>query len=158
MFSGIYGFNLGLSGLPFVGFFVTGAITFTLYVLYNKYHMVPRMDNDPDLQPEARLELAIVASCFIPISMFIFGWGSRPEVHWYVLSFNLYEKNFLSTYYFHFLFHRIVPVIGAALYLPGIFLIFQCILIYITMGYPKYAASLLAGNDLFRSSFASFFP
>lgn len=44
--------------------------------------MVPRMDRDPDLPPEARLELAIVASFLIPISMFIFGWGSRPEVHW----------------------------------------------------------------------------
>lgn len=49
-------------------------------------------------------------------------------------------------------------MIGAALYLPGIFLAFQSILLYISMGYPKHAAAILAGNDLYRSSFASVFP
>jgi DHA1 family multidrug resistance protein-like MFS transporter len=56
------------------------------------------------------------------------------------------------------LFSRIVPVIGAALYLPGIFLIFQSILTYITVAYPDYQVPVLAANDLFRSSIASVFP
>ncbi|KAJ8075611.1 hypothetical protein PM082_021241 [Marasmius tenuissimus] len=83
---------------------------------------------------EARLEIGLVASAFIPISLFMFGWSSRESVHW------------------------IVPVIAAALYLPGIFLTFQSILVYLTVTYPKYAGSVLASNDLFRSSMASVFP
>lgn len=51
-----------------------------------------------------------------------------------------------------------MPVIAAALYLPGIFLTFQSIMIYISMSYPHHIASVLAGNDLFRSSMASVFP
>ncbi|KAL8286804.1 hypothetical protein RQP46_004332 [Phenoliferia psychrophenolica] len=133
VFQSMYGFNLGLTGLPFLGFVVSGAITFTGYALYNKLHMEPRYEKNPDLPPEARLELAVFASFFIPISLFMFGWGAG-RTHW------------------------IVPIIGAALYLPGIFLIFQSILIYISMGFPRHVASIFAGNDLFRSTVASFFP
>jgi DHA1 family multidrug resistance protein-like MFS transporter len=50
------------------------------------------------------------------------------------------------------------PVIGACLYFPGIFLAFQSILNYLAMIFPQYAASIFAGNDLYRSSFASAFP
>ncbi|KAL8291587.1 hypothetical protein RQP46_002565 [Phenoliferia psychrophenolica] len=134
VFTGIYHFNLGLSGLPFVAFIVSGVITFAGYVAYNRYHMEPRYAKNPDLAPEARLELAMFAAFFIPVSLFIFGWTARANVHW------------------------IFPIIGAALYLPGIYLIFQSILLYVSMGYPRHAASIFAGNDLFRSTFASFFP
>ena len=75
-----------------------------------------------------------MASIFIPTSLLIFGFSSKSSVHW------------------------IVPVIGAALYLPGIFLNFQSILTYITSAYPANAASVLAGNDFFRSVIASVFP
>lgn len=55
---------------------------FTFYCLYQKYHMEPRMLNDPNYTPEARLELGIMAGVFIPISLFMFGWGARESVHW----------------------------------------------------------------------------
>ncbi|KAE9400176.1 MFS general substrate transporter, partial [Gymnopus androsaceus JB14] len=115
VFTDIYNFNLGISGLPFLGFFVSAAATYTFYVLYQKLHIEP-------------------PSLFIPTSLLIFGFGSRENVHW------------------------IVPIIGASLYLPGIYLNFQSILMYVTSAYPLYAASVLAGNDLFRSSIASVFP
>ncbi|KAI5481913.1 MFS transporter, DHA1 family, multidrug resistance protein [Pseudohyphozyma bogoriensis] len=134
VFTDVYHFNLGLSGLPFLGFVVSGAITFFFYVIYNKVHMEPRYMKNADIQPEVRLELAIVASIFIPISLFLFGWSSKASVHW------------------------IVPIIGAALYLPGIYLNFQSILMYLAMGYPTQAVPIFAGNDLFRSTIASFFP
>ncbi|KAF7978652.1 hypothetical protein HWV62_45166 [Athelia sp. TMB] len=134
VFNDIYHFNLGVGSLPFVAFVVTGSITYTVYVLYNKYHMEPRMARNPNLAPEARLEIGLMASIFIPVSLFLFGWASRASVHW------------------------IVPVIAAALYLPGIFLTFQSIMMYISLSYPHHAASVLAGNDLFRSSMASVFP
>ncbi|GAA5967513.1 hypothetical protein JCM11641_000571 [Rhodosporidiobolus odoratus] len=132
VFNEIYHFNLGVGGLPYLGFIVSAAVTFAFYVLYQKWHMTPRAEANPDLAPEARLELGLMAAPFIPISLFIFGWTAHS--HW------------------------IGPVIGASLYLPGIFLAFQSIMMYISMSYPKYAASVLAGNDLFRSVFASVFP
>jgi len=62
------------------------------------------------------------------------GWTARESVHW------------------------IVPVIGASLYLPGVYLIFQSIMTYIGTSYATFAASALAGNTLLRSVIASVFP
>ncbi|KAK0466762.1 major facilitator superfamily domain-containing protein [Desarmillaria tabescens] len=130
VFVDIYHFNLGVSGLPFLGFVVSGAIT--------KYHIAPRFAKAEaagvDIAPEIRLEIGLIASIFIPTSVLIFGFTSKESIHW------------------------IAPIIGAALYLPGIYLTFQSILTYITSAYPTYAASVLAGNDLFRSAIASVFP
>jgi len=134
VFNDIYHFNLGVGSLPFSAFVVTGTITYTVYCLYNRYHMEPRFVRNGGLAPEARLEIGLMASVFIPISLFIFGWASRPSVPW------------------------IVPIIAAALYLPGIFLTFQSILMYASISYPNHVGSVLAGNDLFRSSMASVFP
>ncbi|KAF7978259.1 hypothetical protein HWV62_1086 [Athelia sp. TMB] len=134
VFNDIYHFNLGVGSLPFAAFVVSGSITYAVYVLYNRYHMEPRMARNPNLAPEARLEIGLMASIFIPVSLFMFGWSSRASVHW------------------------IVPIIAAALYLPGIFLTFQSIMMYISISYPNHVASVLAGNDLFRSSMASVFP
>jgi len=52
----------------------------------------------------------------------------------------------------------IVPVIAVALYLPGIYLTFISILMYIALSYPNHVGSALAANDLFRSTMASVFP
>lgn len=78
--------------------------------------------------------MALIGGICIPISLFVFGWTARADIHW------------------------IFPVIGAAIYLPGIYLMFQGILIYLSMSYPQDAGSILAVNDLFRSTVASFFP
>ena len=57
---------------------------YAVYVLYNRYHMEPRMARNPNLAPEARLEIGLMASIFIPVSLFMFGWASRASVHWLV--------------------------------------------------------------------------
>ncbi|GAA6017962.1 hypothetical protein JCM10207_002721 [Rhodosporidiobolus poonsookiae] len=132
VFAQYHGFNLGVSSLPFLGFFVTGAITLTAYCLYQKYRMIPRLvESNFTLRQEERLELAVWVAPLIPVSLFIFGWtGNSPDIHW------------------------IGPTIGAALYFPPVFCLFH----YVTTGYPTVAASILAGNDLFRSSMAAAFP
>ncbi|KAF5388919.1 hypothetical protein D9757_005139 [Collybiopsis confluens] len=138
VFDGVYHFNLGLSGLPFLGFLVSAAITYTAYAIYLKYHIEPRSDiakaQGKEMAPEVRLEIGLIGSLFIPTSLLIFGFTARQNIHF------------------------MVPVVGAALYLPGIWLNFQSVLMYITSAYPMYAASVLAGNDLFRSTIASVFP
>lgn len=156
VFIDIYHFNLGLSGLPFLAFIVSACITvstfihsistsqlipipqYTTYCLYQMYHIAPRIkraeDAGKEVAPEIRLEIGLMASIFIPASVLIFGFTAKESIHW------------------------IFPVIGAALYLPGIFLNFQSILMYVTSAYPAYDTAVLAGNDLARSSIASVFP
>lgn len=61
--------------------------------------------------------------------LFWFGWSARADVHW------------------------IVPIIGTAWFSLGAFPLFNSILNYLPDAYPKHVASVMAGNDLFRSSF-----
>jgi hypothetical protein len=34
------------------------------------------------VKPEKRLELSVICSCCLVVSMFWFGWTSGPNVHW----------------------------------------------------------------------------
>ncbi|GAA5863811.1 hypothetical protein JCM3774_001165 [Rhodotorula dairenensis] len=133
VFNDMYGFSLGVSGLPFLAFVVSASVTFTFYVLYQRWHVQPRLEKNPDTPPEIRLELGVMAGPLVPISLLIFGW-TAGRTHW------------------------MGPVVGAGLYLPPVFLLFQSCLMYCSQSYPMYAASILAGNDLFRSVTASLFP
>lgn len=134
VYNDMYHFNLGQSGLPFLGLLVTAFFASSAYIAWNYYHVEPEFVKNGHIVPESRMLVALVASVFIPMSLFIFGWTASPDIHW------------------------IAPTIGAALYLPGLFLLFQCLLVYLPSSYPKYAASILAGNDLFRSTVAGCFP
>jgi len=51
-----------------------------------------------------------------------------------------------------------VPIIGSGFFSVGSILLFNSVLNYLPDAYPEYAASVLAGNDLFRSSFGAGFP
>jgi len=73
----------------------------------------------------------LAVTFFVPIGLFIFGWTARPDIHW------------------------IVPCIGIVITTIGIFLIIQCIFLYLPLVYPQYAASLFAGNDFMRSALAA---
>ncbi|GAA6034703.1 hypothetical protein JCM8097_001131 [Rhodosporidiobolus ruineniae] len=134
VFTELHGFSLGMSGLPYLTFWVVAIPTFLCYAHYHWLSLGPRLMRDPTLPPEIFLELGLYAAPFIPISLFIFGWTASRDVHW------------------------IAPTIGAGLFYPGINLSFNSIATYIAMSYPAYAASNLAGNNLFRSLIASVFP
>ncbi|KAJ7036550.1 major facilitator superfamily domain-containing protein [Mycena alexandri] len=138
VFTDIYHFNEGVEGLPFLGFLVSGTITYAFYCLYIIFHLDPRTAraaaDNKELAPEVKLELGLMASISIPTSVLIFGFASKASIPW------------------------IVPVIGAALYLPGIYLVFQSVINYLTTAYPNHGAPILAANALFRSAIASVFP
>lgn len=51
-----------------------------------------------------------------------------------------------------------MPIIGSTFFSTGAFLLFMAVLSYLADSYPKYVASVLAGNDLVRSSFGAAFP
>ncbi|KAF6824290.1 multidrug resistance protein [Colletotrichum musicola] len=137
VFSGIYGFSLGLQGLAFLGILIGALIVMPPFFWYLHRYVEPQFDANGDIQPEKRLPAASIGAFCVPICLFWFGWSSRPDVHW------------------------IMPIIGSGWFSVGSvgsFLLFNSVLNYLPDAYPAYAASVLAGNDLFRSSFGAGFP
>lgn len=97
-------------------------------------YLEPKFDESGNITPEARLPAACVGGFALPICLFWFGWTSRPSVHW------------------------IVPIIGSGWFSIGAFLLILSIINYLSYAYPEQTASVLAGNELFRSSFGAGFP
>lgn len=131
-----HGFNLGEVGLSFLGILVGAvAIGTPLYFIWKWKYQSKHFDKDFNMAPEHQLPSACVGAVCLPISLFWFGWtGQYESVHW------------------------IVPIMASALFSIGAVLIFNSIFAYQASAYPKYSASVLAGNDLMRSSFAAGFP
>lgn len=132
----IYGFNEGELGLAFLGIFIGAILALVGFEIYLKKSLEKQFDEAEDgmIAPEQRLPPAMIGAFFIPICLFWFGWTSRVEIHW------------------------IVPIISTSFFGAGTFLLFQSILNYLPDAYPTRAASVLAGNDLFRASFGAGFP
>ena len=126
----VYGMNLGEMGLAFLSVTIGVALAGICFFCFLYFYVNPRMRVKGYEGPEQRLIPAVLASFVIPIGLFIFGWTSRTSIHW------------------------IVPSIGALLISSGMILIMNNILLYVALAYPKYAASLFAGNDVVRASIA----
>jgi DHA1 family multidrug resistance protein-like MFS transporter len=127
----MYGFNLGEMGLTFLSVTVGVVSATAWYWWYIYYRMEPSIRAHGLGEPERRLVPALFVTFLVPIGLFIFGWTSRPDIHW------------------------IVSVIGICITSIGIFLIIQSIFLYLPLSYPQYAASLFAGNDFTRSALAA---
>jgi DHA1 family multidrug resistance protein-like MFS transporter len=127
----MYGFNLGQQGLTFLSITVGAIIAIVAYWAYIYYIVEPEIRTYGLGAPERRLIPALFVTFLLPIGLFLFGWTSNPSIHW------------------------IVSVIGIGIFTIGIFLILQCIFLYLPITYPQYAASLFAGNDFIRSTLAA---
>ncbi|KAK4501470.1 hypothetical protein PRZ48_007279 [Zasmidium cellare] len=126
----MYHFNLGQLGLTFLSITVGVLIAIAAFWAYLWFYLEPKIRRVGLGEPEERLVPAIFASFLCPIGLFIFGWTSDPDIYW------------------------IVSVIGIMIFTIGIFIIMQCIFVYLPLVYPQYAASLFAGNDFARSTLA----
>lgn len=134
VFVQIYHFSLGTEGLAFVGILMGALIVMGPFFFYNYKYVEPQFNQNGLLRPEIRLQPACVGAFFIPICLFWFGWSARPSIHW------------------------IMPIIGSSFFSMGAFLLFMAVFGYLGDAYPKYIASVFAGNDLVRSSFGAAFP
>lgn len=134
VFVGIYHFSLGSEGLAFLGILLGAIIVMMPFFYYIYKRVEPQFNENGELRPEIRLQPAFVGAFFIPICLFWFGWSARPSVHW------------------------IMPIIGSSFFSMGAFLLFMAVLSYLGDAYPKYVASVYAGNDLVRSAFGAAFP
>jgi len=133
VFTGIYGFSLGLEGVAFLGIFVGVLVVFPFFVIWNRKYTEPHFNENGEIKPERRLPPAFVGALAIPICLFWFGWTSRADIHW------------------------IVPIIGTAWFSIGAFLLFNCVMNYLSDSYPDSVASILAGNDFLRSALGAGF-
>lgn len=135
VFSQTYGFNLGESGLAFMGIFVGAILTYGGFILWHRWSYAPVFDRqNGKVAPEKWLEPAIVGAWAIPICMFGFGWTANASIPW------------------------IVPIILSSFFSVGTFLLFQSGLAYLGDCYPEYIASVYAGNDFFRASIGAALP
>ncbi|KAK5796019.1 hypothetical protein VI817_005304 [Penicillium citrinum] len=125
-----YGMNLGEVGLVFLCILVACILGVVTYALYIHFWMNPRIARFGFPAQEARLIPALPASFGPTIGLFLFAWTARASVHW------------------------IAPTIGITIYGATVFIVMQCVFVYIPLTYPMYAASLFAANDFFRSALA----
>jgi MFS transporter, DHA1 family, multidrug resistance protein len=126
----MYGFSLGLIGVVFTCILVACIVGIAIYCGYLHYILIPDIIKNGLRAQETRLVPALFA-CFGPtIGLFVFAWTANPSIHW------------------------IAPTIGITIYGASVFVVMQCIFVYVPLSYPQYAASLFAGNDFLRSAFA----
>ncbi|KAL8742739.1 MAG: hypothetical protein Q9190_004832 [Brigantiaea leucoxantha] len=125
-----YGFNLGEIGITFLCILVACILGLLSYVAYLYFYLVPDIMAHGLRAQEHRLVPALGAVFGPTIGLFLFAWTARPDIHW------------------------ISSVIGITIYGSTVFVVFQCIFVYVPLSYPQYAASLFASNDFFRSALA----
>ncbi|CAN8102855.1 unnamed protein product [Discula destructiva] len=125
-----YNMSAGQIGLVFLCILVACLIGIAIYISYIYFYMNPRILAKGWPVQEARLVPALLASFGPTIGLFIFAWTAAPQIPW------------------------IAPTIGITLYGATVFVVMQCIFVYVPLSYPRYAASLFAANDFFRSVLA----
>ena len=84
VFEGIYGFNQGEVGLAFLGLLCGAIFATCMFAIW--FHLTESKNYDSDCRrkPEKRF-LPLMAGCWlIPMSLFAFGWGASPQIHWIV--------------------------------------------------------------------------
>lgn len=132
-FGGVYHFDSGQQGLAFLGILVGAFISVLCFLFWVKYGVVP-MVAKPNFKPELVLLPTFVGSFALPICLFWYGWSAHQGVHW------------------------IVPIVGSSFFSVSVVTMFNSMLNYLGIIYTEYAASLYAGNALFRASFGAIFP
>lgn len=131
-----YHFTLVELGVSYTSVMIGIMISAAIYIviIYHQFTKKFLTGQAESITPEVFIPPSILGSIMMPIGVFIFGWSSSANQHW------------------------IGAMIGAAAFAFGAFLIFQTLFNYMAMSFPRYMASVFAGNDLFRSVIAGCFP
>lgn len=134
VFYEMYGFTLVEMGASYlcliVGIFV--GICFYFPLIYRQ--LTKKILRGEDVPPEVHLQVCILGSVMQPLGLVIVAWTATLSVHW------------------------VVPMIGGGLFMGGAFIVFQTLFNYLGMSFPRYMASVFAGNALFRGLMGGAFP
>ncbi|KAI0460187.1 major facilitator superfamily transporter [Xylaria acuta] len=130
MYPVYYEMTPGEVGLVFLAILVACLIGRGLYASYIYFYVNPRIRAVGVPAAETRLIPALVAAFGPTLGLFVFGWTARPDIQW------------------------IAPTADITIYNTSHFILFRRIFVYVPLSYPKYAASLFAGNGFFRSALA----
>ncbi|KAK9330066.1 major facilitator superfamily domain-containing protein [Lipomyces starkeyi] len=135
VFTTVYDFNSGDTGLTFLGIGVGLSIGAAIYLFLDRTKYVPAMRLPVPPPPESRLLPAKIGAVALPIGLFWLAWTSRKSVHW------------------------IVPVLSGVPFGMALILLFFTVATYFTLCYPAMAtASALAANNMLRYLMAAGFP
>lgn len=135
VFTETYGFNLGQSGMAYLGIFAANLMVYLIFAWWFLAYYRPKLIRAKGrLPPEYWLQPAMLGGLCLPVSLFFFGWTANKDIHW------------------------IVPIIGTMLFSPGIFGLFTSGLNYLAMTYPEYVASVFSANDFLRASIGAAMP
>ncbi|KAJ6055999.1 hypothetical protein N7444_005097 [Penicillium canescens] len=136
VFQGIRGWDLGLSGLAFLGIGIGVVLTIAceplIRRLINNHAVDPETGKPP---PEAMVSLICICAVLIPIGELWFAWTCSPaSIHW------------------------IAPLLAGIPFGAGNTGVFIYASNYLTGSYGMYAASALAGNSVIRSILGGVLP
>lgn len=110
-------------------------VTIPPYFWWKYKYQNKHFSENGDISPEMQLPPACIGAIAMPISLFWFGWtGNYASISW------------------------AAPTVSTIFFSIGGCTIFNCVFCYEAHAYPKHAASVLAGNDLLRSSLGAGFP
>jgi MFS transporter, DHA1 family, multidrug resistance protein len=120
--------------LPFLGILIGVLCGAGLIIYFTKTRFARKLKQHGQVVPEERLVPMVIASFFLPIGLFWFGWTSSPQVSW-------------------------VPQVFAGVPIgAGILVIFMQGLNYLIDTYLIFANSAIAANTLIRSGVGGGFP
>lgn len=136
VFEDIRGWDLGLSGLAFLGIGIGVVLTIASEPLVRR--LINRHKIDPEtgrVYPEAMVSFVFICSILIPVGELWFAWTCSPaSIHW------------------------IVPLLAGIPFGAGNTGVFIYASNYLTGSYGLYAASALAGNSVIRSILGGVLP
>ncbi|CDH17480.1 probable Fluconazole resistance protein 1 [Zygosaccharomyces bailii ISA1307] len=131
VFSGVYHFTLIELGLAYMGFCIGACFAYAISLIFLSQYAARKAAKNT-FTPETFLVLAMCVCWCMPLSLFLFGWAA--SVHW------------------------TLPMLAEIFFVICVFNLFQSIFSYLAMSYPKYLASVFAGNSICRAGFACAFP
>ena len=131
VYSPMYQLGSIQTGLIFLSIILSCAIGCISYSLYVRLVLNPSLKRRGEIIPEQHLLPAVFASFLLPVGLLIFGWTSRPDIHW------------------------IASVVGIVINCIGVYTIILCVSMYISCTYPGYDASLFAANGFLRAAAAA---
>lgn len=83
VFEETYGFNVGLTGLVYLGLGSGTMLGWIIITLYSDKSVIKLAKaNDGEFEPEMRLAVSIFFSWLLPITFFWYGWSAEFKLHW----------------------------------------------------------------------------